>query len=101
MKTYSFDSVKDKYLGNVGTPKRDNYEAQLKFELGLEQVGETIREIRKQQDLTQEELGQRIGVGKAQISKLENGSTNMTIDTMMRVFNGLNTKINFNIEVLA
>lgn len=37
-------------------------------------TGEKIRQLRKQLGLTQEELGQRIGVGKAAINKYEVGT---------------------------
>ncbi len=33
MKIYSFDEVKDKFIGLPGTPERDTYEAKLKAEL--------------------------------------------------------------------
>ena len=33
MKTYTFDELKDKYIGEVGTSKRDEYEKTLKEEL--------------------------------------------------------------------
>ena len=33
MKTYTLDELKDKYIGEVGTSKRDEYEKALKEEL--------------------------------------------------------------------
>jgi transcriptional regulator with XRE-family HTH domain len=49
--------------------------------------------------LTQEELGKLIGVQKAQISKLESGSGNVTIETIVKVISALNAEINFNIRI--
>jgi ribosome-binding protein aMBF1 (putative translation factor) len=51
-------------------------------------IGEAIRQARLQQNLTQEQLGERIGVKKSQISKLERGKS-ITIATMSRVFKAL------------
>lgn len=50
--------------------------------------------------MTQEELGKLIGVQRAQISKLENNTTNVTIETIFRVFIALKAKVNFNVEIL-
>ena len=47
----------------------------------LDLLGEAIRQIRKQQNLTQEELGKIVGVQKSQISKLENSLTDARFDT--------------------
>ena len=38
-------------------------------------VGEAIRKVRLAKSLTQERLGERIGVQRAQISKLEKGTS--------------------------
>ena len=52
-------------------------------------IGETIRKARQSKNMTQEELGVLIGVGKAQISRLERGYNNMTLTTVSRVFRAL------------
>ena len=46
----------------------------------IENIGLMIRNERLRKGLTQEELGKRIGVGKAQISKIESGK-GLTIKT--------------------
>ncbi len=40
-----------------------------------------------------------VGVQKAQISKLENNFTNARFDTVIKVFNALNAKVNFKVEL--
>ena len=40
--------------------------------------GERIRELRKELGLTMEKFGERLGVGKTAISKIENGERNLT-----------------------
>ncbi len=54
----------------------------------LENIGPIIRNERIRKGLTQEELGERIGVGKAQISKIESGK-GLTIKTVTKVLNAL------------
>ena len=96
MKTYSFDEVKDKYLGRIGTEERDAYENELRLDL----LGEAIKQARKDRNLTQSELGEMIGVKKAQISKIENNLTDARFETVLKVFRSLNARINSNVELL-
>ena len=63
-------------------------------------IGDTIRTVRRERNLTQEQLGELVGVKKAQISKLENSLTDARFETVLKVFKALNAKINFNIELL-
>jgi len=95
MKKYSLEQVKDKYLGERGTVKREEYELELKVEL----IGQMIKEVRKKQALTQSELGQLIGVKKAQISRLENNTSNVSIGTIIKVFNALKAEVKFHISL--
>ncbi len=95
MKTYTLDEVQDKLIGKIGTPNRDRFEYELKMDL----IGKAIKQTRQERQLTQEELGKLIGVQKAQISKLENSASNVTIDTLMRVFNALQAKVKFQVEL--
>ena len=65
---FTFDQIKDEFIGEIGTEKRTRYEQALQLEV----LGERIRTIRLERNLTQEQLGKLIGVQRAQISKLEN-----------------------------
>ncbi len=87
MKLTPADDMKDRLWGKIGTPEREAMEA--KEEVNAYIVGETIRKARLAQNLTQEELGERIGVQRAQISKIENGKSVITLPTMSRVFQAL------------
>lgn len=95
LKTYTLDQIKNEMIGKRGTAARDTYE----FELNLELLGEMIRVTRQQRNLTQEQLGELIGVQKAQISKLEKNANNVTVETILKVFNALKAKVNFKIEL--
>lgn len=79
----------DEVWGTIGTPERDEMEAQLKEELHDYFVGEAIKKARIAQHLTQEQLGERVGVQRAQISRLEKGKSVITLPTMRRVFRAL------------
>ena len=88
MKFIDFEDVLDRDLGKVGTPKRDEFERKVDESVHAYWLGEAIKKARLQQNLTQEQLGERIGVKRAQISKLEKGYS-ITIPTMSRVFKAL------------
>ena len=83
------DDLVDEVWGKMGTPERDAMEAQLKEEINAYFVGEAIKKVRQLQNLTQEELGEKVGVKKSQISKLESGKCVITLPTMSRIFRAL------------
>lgn len=95
MKSYTLDQAEDLLIGKRGTKERDEYE----FELKLELIGDMIKTARKKRNLTQEQLGELVGVKKAQISRLENSTGNVTFDTVMRILNALDAKLNFNLQM--
>jgi len=95
MKMMSLDQLKDKHLGEVGTIEREKYEIEFKIEI----LGDMIKSVRKERHLTQEQLGELIGVQKSQISKLERNTRNVTIETILKVFKALKANVKFSIEM--
>ena len=95
MKTYTLNQVQDKLIGKVGTSVRDKFE----YDLQMELIGNAIKQTRKERKLTQEELGRLIGVQKSQISRLESNPGNVTIDTLIRIFNALQARIKLQVEL--
>lgn len=89
MKLTSLEEINDKVWGPIGTPERDKIEVQLKEDLEAYLIGEAIKKARQAQDLTQEQLGERVGVQKAQISKLERGRSVITLPTISKIFKAL------------
>lgn len=83
------DEFVDEVWGKIGTPERNKMEEQVKEEVNSYLLGEAIKKERIRQNLTQEELGKKVGVKKSQISKLENGRSIITLPTMSRVFKAL------------
>ena len=88
MEFITFEESKDLTLGKIGTPRRDAFEAQMEAELKAWELGKLVRDNRKKQNLTQKELGERVGVGEAQISRIESGKA-ATFTTISRVFKAL------------
>ncbi len=93
--TYSLDQVTDEIIGKKGTLEREQFE----YDLKLDVLGEMIKSTRLERNLTQEQLGELIGVQKAQISKLERNANNVTLSTILKVFKALKAKIKFKIEL--
>jgi HTH-type transcriptional regulator / antitoxin HipB len=92
-KTYSLAEMKDKYIGKVGTIDRDDYEYRMDI------LGRMIKTARQERNLTQEQLGELVGVQKSQISKLESSTNSATIDTILKVFRALKADIHFNVKL--
>lgn len=88
MKLYSLEEVTDEIIGKKGTPERDDFDRKVEETLYAYRIGEAIKTARLKQNLTQEELGERIGVQKAQISRIERGYS-ISIPTMSRIFKAL------------
>ena len=95
MKTYSLEEVTDQYIGKLGTPKRELFEQELRLEL----LGDAIKKARKAKHMTQEQLGDLVGVQKSQIAKIENSTTDARFSTVLRVFDALKAKVNFTVEL--
>jgi HTH-type transcriptional regulator/antitoxin HipB len=95
VKTKTLSQIKDKYIGKRGSADREKYE----YELHMEILGKMIRAARKERKLSQEELGNLIGVQKAQISKLESSANSATIDTILKVFGALKAEISFQVKL--
>ena len=88
MKLYSLEEVTDELIGQKGTPERDDFDCKVEEALHAYRIGEAIKNARLKQNLTQAELGERIGVQKAQISRMERGYS-ISIPMMSRVFKAL------------
>jgi len=94
-KTVSLDTMIDKHIGKRGTERREAFENELRIDL----LGQAIKQARQERKLTQEQLGDLVGVQKAQISKIENSVKNARFETILKVFDALGAKVNFNVEL--
>lgn len=87
MKFYTEEEALDKLLGVRGTPEREKYEDDIHNFL----IGEVIKQTRKAKNLTQEQLGELMGVKRAQISKIESGKS-VSFSTIVRAFRAMGVK---------
>lgn len=95
LKSYGLSEMKDKYIGELGTAERELYE----YELRMDVLGRMIKQARQERKLTQEQLGELVGVQKSQISKLENSANSARIDTIFRVFRAMDAEISFHVKI--
>ena len=92
MKVYTLGEIEDKYIGKIGTPKRDEYEKNVKAEIEAYHVCEALKQARIAQGLTQEEVGERMGLHRAQVCRMESGRS-ITLASMMRAFRALGVEV--------
>jgi len=71
----------NKEYGGRGTKRRD------KFEEGYEafKLGVMLQEMRKQKNMTQEQLAEKCGTTKNYISRIENDASDIRLSTLMRI----------------
>lgn len=96
MKFFTEEEVIDKHIGEKGTPARNKFEEDLQSFL----IGDAIKQARQSKNLTQEELGNLIGVQRAQISRIENGK-NLTFSTIAKVFKAMEISVKLEIGNLG
>ena len=94
-KTVPLDTMIDKHIGKRGTVRREVFENELRIDL----LGQAVKQARQERNLTQDQLGKLVGVQKAQISKIENSVKNARLETILKVFEALGAKVNFNVEL--
>ena len=81
----SVDAMMDERFGKVGTPEREAF----RKEAYAYCVGQIIREARKREKVTQQELAQRMGTNKSYISRIEKGSVEPGAGMFLRILGAL------------
>jgi len=77
----TFEEFLNQEYGKIGTPKRDKYEQGFEaFKLGV-----MLQEMRKQQNMTQDQLAKKCGTTKTYISRIENDASDIRLSTLMRI----------------
>lgn len=90
----NFDELLDIKYGKIGTEKRDEFEEKAQYFV----ISEMLKEARKEANMTQEQLAQKVGTKKSYISRLENGKCDIQLSTLYRIFEfGLGKRINLTI----
>lgn len=83
----SFESFKKEVLNN--SEIREEYEA-LEPEFNIIQA---MIDARKEQNLTQKELSKRTGITQADISRIENGTRNPSLEMLKRLAKGMGMRL--------
>ena len=91
----TFEEFLNQEYGKIGTPKRDKYEQGFEaFKLGV-----MLQEMRKQQNMTQDQLAKKCGTTKTYISRIENDASDIRLSTLMRIIQeGLGGHLKFVVE---
>ena len=94
-KVKSFEELLEAKYGKRGTPKRDEHDIKSNYFV----ISEMLKEARKEANITQEQLAEKIGTKKSYISRLENGKVDIQLSTLFKIFEiGLGKHIRFTIS---
>jgi HTH-type transcriptional regulator/antitoxin HipB len=96
MKTTNHEELLNEIAGKPGTPERENFES----ELNAEVLSFKLKVLRKEMNLTQSQLAEKLGMEKGQISKIENGKFNLTLTTINKIAAALGVRVNFSLKVI-
>lgn len=87
----NFDELLEIKYGKIGTEKRDEFEKKAQYYV----ISEMLKEARREANMTQEQLAEKVGTKKSYISRLENGKCDIQLSTLYRIFEfGLGKRIN-------
>jgi DNA-binding XRE family transcriptional regulator len=87
----NFDELLDIKYGKTGSEKRDNFEEKAQYFV----ISEILKEARKEANMTQKQLAEKVGTKKSYISQLENGKCDIQLSTLYKIFeSGLGKKVN-------
>jgi len=95
-KLVTFDEHLDSQYGKRGTPRRE------KFEQGFEvfKLGIMLQQLRKESNLTQEELAEKCGTTKTYISRIENDASDIRLSTLIRIVNkGFGGRLHLSVSI--
>lgn len=96
LEIYDWDEVQDELFGEPGTPEREEYEEEVSETIRFYKIGDAIRNARKEKNMTQSQLGELMGVQRAQISKIESGK-NLNFATIIRAFKAMDIPAKLNL----
>ncbi len=89
-----FDELLDIEYGKIGTAVRDKFEENAQYFV----ISELLKDARREANMTQEELANKVGTKKSYISRLENGKCDIQLSTLYRIFEtGLGLRVNLQI----
>ncbi len=93
IKFKSFEKVLNEHVG--GDKKR---ELSIEVEKAKLSISEKLVEVREKMGLTQVELAKKMGVSQQLVSRIENSSDNLTLETLVKFFLILGMTLKVEIE---
>ncbi len=97
MKTIPNEEILNEFIGKKGTSEREAFENELRADV----LACKFKELRKKKSLTQSQLAEKAGMGKEQISRIENGKFNLTLSSINKIAFALGSKLNFDLHPLG
>ncbi|MCH8904084.1 MAG: helix-turn-helix transcriptional regulator [Bacteroidetes bacterium] len=86
----NLNELLDKKYGHVGAKKRNKFEEGSQIFI----ISEMLKIARKEAELTQQQLADKIGTKKSYISRVENGKADIQLSTLFKIFEqGLGRRI--------
>ncbi|MDH6356109.1 HTH-type transcriptional regulator/antitoxin HipB [Dysgonomonas sp. PH5-45] len=83
------NTLLDAKYGKEGTASRDEFNK----EAIAYYYGEILKEKRKELNLTQEQLSEKVGLKRSYIAKIEKGATDMQMSSFVRIAQALGLKL--------
>ena len=80
-----------KLLNNVFMPS--NYQQKNEYASERKRLGLSIKKIRNQKKLTQEDLADYANINVSYLAKIENGYVNTSVRYLIKISHGLKTKV--------
>ncbi len=90
--THTMNDYLDEKFGIVGTETREAFSK----EALAYYYGEIIKETRKEQKLTQQDLAKKVGKERAYIAKIEQGKTDMQMSNFVQIIRALGLSLQIN-----
>lgn len=92
----SWDDHLDKKYGKKGTASREKFQE----EFETFRIGVLIQEARKERNLTQQQLADKVGTTKSYISRIENDASDIRLSTLMRIIrDGLGGSLKLSLDI--
>ena len=92
----NWDDHLDTKYGKRGTATRENFQE----EFEAFRIGVLIQEARKNRNLTQQQLADKVGTTKSYISRIENNASDIRLSALMRIIReGLGGSLKLSLDI--
>ena len=92
----NWDDHLDKKYGKRGAATREKFQE----EFEAFRIGVLIQEARKNRNLTQQQLADKVGTTKSYISRIENNASDIRLSTLMRIIReGLGGSLKLSLDI--